>query len=383
MESIYEGKWNCKKCSGVNRGSHLECVSCGWTRDSTVEFYLGESAPVVIDSTLIKLAESGPDWTCPACSNSNQAIDEKCRSCSSPPSYIASEVDENDNDDSEDEDGDNKIVAPANAIRNNDSSLSYAGILLYVLAILSFLIPVFRVALKPHVSVVTVKSLSWRRTISTQVLTPVHESRWDSAPDGAYAVDHKSEIDHYDSIQVGTHQEYRSEKYVSGYMKVSASKRVKTGTKTVVTGKKNLGNGFFKDLTKEVDVYENKDFIIDEPIYSTRNVPYRVPTYESIPRYREKFYYSIDKWLPGRDIESSGNIGKSEWGVLNLAENERECGRSETYRVIFVDHDSNEYKFSPSSASSFVMFVHGSQWTIRWNNLGNVEVLGPFAVEIK
>ena len=101
---------------------------------------------------------------------------------------------------------------------------------------------------------------------------------------------------------------------------------------TYVSGYRDLGNGYFEEITSERPVYET--------YYETET--YQEPVYRSEPVYRTKYYYEIDKWLYERSVSTSGIDSTPYWGKVNLKSDERESSRSDTYEVKGIDLKTDE-----------------------------------------
>lgn len=423
MGAIREGKWRCKNCSNENRGSHESCGGCGWTRDSTVQFYLDGDAPVVTDEKQIAKAKAGPNWVCDACDNMNESGRSSCNTCGSPkgakraksgdvvqpiaavggaerastpvrepsaakaavsrpatvapvtPAAVATVTPP-------------RAAAPPISFAQPTPSSTKAGGIACLAAFLAMIAVVFGVmgwVFKKHEDRAVVTAVSWNRTISVEALLPVHESEWESAPAGAREVSHKSEIHHTQQVQVGTHTEYTSERYQSGTETYTTTERVKVGTKTVVTGHRNLGNGHFEDITKTVGVYGDRPVTKTRPTYSTRKVPHEEPTYADQPVYREKYFYVVDRWSHARVEKASGNDNNPLWPKLTLAPNERECGRSEQYEATFsLVHETGMTKtLSSTDADLLVRYKLRSEWRVVWARVGDITVLGPADMQLE
>jgi len=156
---------------------------------------------------------------------------------------------------------------------------------------------------------VRVLSLSWKRNISIEEHQEFSESGW-SLPDGAEQTDVKSELHHYD--QVLDHYEDKEEQ---------RSRQVIDHYETYYTYSDN-GNGTFAEVLHERPVYETE--------YYTETV--KTPVYNSVPVYQEKYYYKFWRWVPSRDLTTTGDDHDPYWHELDLKENEREGHRTEFYR---------------------------------------------------
>lgn len=96
-----------------------------------------------------------------------------------------------------------------------------------------------------------------------------------------------------------------------------------SGYETYVSGTRDLGNGYFEEVTSERPIYET--------YYETET--YEEPVYRDEPIYQTKYYYEIDKWIYERSVETNGNNTTPYWGETNLESDERISSKSEHYSV--------------------------------------------------
>ena len=95
-------------------------------------------------------------------------------------------------------------------------------------------------------------------------------------PSGARLKYEKNEI--YDYEKVVDHYEIKTKQ---------VEKTRISRYETYVTGYKDLGNGYFEEITDERPVYET--------YYESEE--YKEPIYRQEPIYKTKYYYEFDKWL--------------------------------------------------------------------------------------
>lgn len=164
----------------------------------------------------------------------------------------------------------------------------------------------------PKEQSLVVTETNWERVIEIQEYKTVKESDW-SVPNGGRLYDTRSEIHHYDQVvdHYETVEEQKSEQYISGY-------------ESVVTGTRDLGNGYFEEIT------ENR------PVYSTRywTETHEEPVYKSVPVYQTKYYYEIERWVHKENEKTNGINNEPYWAEISLKENEREGVKKETYKII-------------------------------------------------
>jgi len=360
--TIREGKWKCPGCGEVNRGARSQCDHCGATRDASVKFFLDEDAPEVSEQEEVKKATAGADWLCEFCGNASPSAATACSGCGAPRSSKEKKHGE--------------VIPVVHGTREPSTGYPVEGLaggppraaapvslapvagcavapmvigavalLLLLLCCVSSLF-VFRT----QSETATVASVAWERTVAVEDFLPTEETAWDGAPAGARNVTHRQEQRSTRQVQVGTHTDYRDE-------------QVQTGTKKIVTGHKDLGNGFFEDVTKDV------------PIYETRKVPHEVATYRDEPVYGERYSYTIDRWREVRTERAKGSAEKPHWPATGLKGKQREGARTESYLVTFTGSKVATKTMKAASEDVWSKLVPGSTWKAEFSNAGHYTVL--------
>lgn len=346
--TIREGKWKCPNCSTVNRGAETQCHQCGTTRDANVKFFLDEDAPEVTDEEQLKKAQAGADWICEYCGNSSPAFSAICTACGAKKSTI------------EKKHGDVIPVGgpppakPTGELKATPPPTSTGNKWPLVVAVLALMFlcccTCSWFTFRTQQETATVASVGWERKVVVEDFLPTEESAWESAPQGAYKVTHRREQRSTRQVQVGTHTVYEDE-------------RVQTGTRRVVTGHRDLGNGHFEDVTK------------DEPVYETKKVAKEVPTYRDEPVFAERYYYTIDKWRAVRTERAKGSTEPPTWPDVRLKGKEREGPKAELYLVTFKGEKVPEKVMKAKSAETWLEFKPGTTWKVQFNNAGDYKVL--------
>ena len=108
------------------------------------------------------------------------------------------------------------------------------------------------------------------------------------------------------------------------------------GYETYVSGYRDLGNGYFEEITSKRPIYET--------YYETET--YQEPVYRNEPVYATKYYYEIDKWLYERTVSTSGKDKNPYWGEPNLCDNERVSNKTEKYYIMGLNSKGKERKVS-------------------------------------
>lgn len=318
--AVREGAWDCPLCGRKrNRGPHKHCAGCGKPRDVSVPFYLPEDAREVEGDEKRKAA-AGPDWTCTFCSSANAGDAQFCGECGADrrdlamtrkvtetrttPAPVASST-------------------PVKAAKTGGMccSLGCGGMLVFLLLVIWLGRPVEKT--------LRITGHEWRRTIQTEVFRTVTEDAWEGeVPPGARRRSSRRELHHVNKVQ-------------RGYDTREVSKEVKTGTRKVKVGTRDLGNGYFED------VYEEK------PIYKTVREKVREPRYVDEPVYRTKHVYEIDKWVPGTALSSRARDLAPVWPAVRSARNFRESGRQSTYVLFFADDQGHTYELETTDEAKW------------------------------
>ncbi len=353
--TIREGRWDCPHCGTTGiLGRHQQCLNCGSPRPEGVKFYLPENAPEVTDEQQLAQARSGPDWACEHCGASNSAGNGFCTQCGAPKGsspeqavkvYTPNQVPRT-----------GKISQP---IQNLQPPLPkkrsrpwgighWVALMVLVLSIglgVRFILP-------REVSAIVTQE-TWERTIQVEIYKTVTEEGW-SVPAGGRLLSQRAEIHHYNQVL---------DRYETRTRQVS--ERVQVGTTTRVCGQRDLGNGYFEDVT------------CTEPVYETRyrTETYQEPIYRQEPVYQTKYRYEIEKWVYNRTAKATGTQQQPYWPSLTLAANEREATRTEDYKVVLTDAKGKAYEIQLNQ-QDWQTFDVGQTHKLKVSFFGeNVEIL--------
>lgn len=349
MGRILEGFWDCKYC-GTKRigGSLRQCPNCGKARGDDTTFYLDTTKSRYVPEEQAAKINKNPDWICNYCGQLNSDDDDSCVFCGAPRTAENLNYFENKEKQRETTKPKNEDYTPASSSSARDYSTSshsysdyssrdyssgiksvFSGISGFfaetwkaMLIILLIAVSIFSVfwLLRPKEYDITVNELSWERCINVERYQTVEESDW-YLPSGGRLLYTREEYSH--SEQVLDHYETKTRQV--------AKERI-SGYETYVSGYRDLGNGYFEEITSERPIYET--------YYETET--YQEPVYRSEPVYRTKYYYEIDKWLYERSVKTSGTNNSPYWGDPNLASDERTSTQSETYMVKGIDIKTEE-----------------------------------------
>lgn len=324
MGKIIMGYWDCKFCNKTRiAGSDRDCPSCGHPRPDGTRFYMDGTKPVDENTAQIVRAR-GRDWTCPACDCLNSGLDNTCIGCGAPRNATISNTERKESpsknidissiddiliDMRQTTEQMCSISKPhkshTEAVNKKKLLLTIGGILAGIALIVGLIILFI-----PKPATIKISKMGWEYNIDIEKLTTVNESDW-YLPSGARLHYTQEEIHHYDPV-------------LDHYEPVEI--QVPDGYDEKVVGYRDLGNGYFEEITER------------EPRYRTEMSQSAV--YRQEPRYQTKYYYEIDKWLHNRTITTSAFDKKPEWGKVTLHTNEREGSRKETYTIYGTDTEN-------------------------------------------
>ena len=381
MGKIIKGYWDCKYCrtEGIS-GGFRECPNCGKPRDRKTRFYMKANTDYVDEKTAQTISRN-PDWICSFCNSLNSDLEKKCYSCGASKEDSFSNYLENKKREQDEEKLRHKVIEEENSgaydldmahdssitfdlnsnkekdnkfrnfIKNNNKKLTVAAISIILLIITVFgMIELF----SPKIEDITVDNISWERSIDVERYKIVEESGW-TLPANARLRYQKSEIYEYEDVL--DHYETKTRQ---------VEKQRISHYETYVIGQRDLGNGYFEEITSERPVYET--------YYETEE--YQEPVYRKEPVYRIKYYYDIEKWLFERKITTSGNDKKVYWGdVNNLKMDERTSTKHEVY-YIEGKNANNEKKIISLSYSQWSDINIGEKYSIKILFDGRGEILG-------
>ena len=344
MGRLLEGFWDCKYCGtkGIG-GSKRQCPNCGKARSDDTKFYLVNPQNRYVPEEKAAKINRNPDWICDYCGQLNSADDTNCVFCGA--SRTSENLDyfqyqEKQRQKEVEKEAQNSYESSFtevedsydfSASRNQSrttkiSNFNIANFLAYAsmpaLAIILIVAFIFGIVylFSPKVYDINVQQLLWERCINVERYQTVEENDW-YLPSGARLIETRLEYSH--SEQVLDHYETKTRE---------VSKQEITGYETYVSGYRDLGNGYFEEITDTRPIYET--------VYYTES--YEEPVYRYDPVYRTKYYYEIDKWLYERSVKTSGNDASPYWGETNLASDERTSAQSEKYMVKGINLKTDE-----------------------------------------
>jgi hypothetical protein len=349
--AIREGRWDCPTCGTLGlMGRDLACTGCGNRRPEGVRFYLPDDAAEVTDAARLAEARAGADWICEHCGVSARATQARCPGCGAERgSSPQQQTHEHRYDDAPADEAPRALAAVAPTKRKRRWK-GPAALLAVVGGMVWYNGPVEVTA--------TVAAKDWTRGIEVQEYRTVQEEDW-SVPQGGRekrsfrAVrDHRQVLDHYETK---TRQ---------------VSERVQTGTRTYTCGQRDMGNGYFEDVT------------CTEPEYTTnyRTETYQDPVYRQEPIYDTRYAYEIEKWLPDDTAWARGDAAREpSWPAVQIDRNEREGARIQRYVLRFTDDEGKTYE-EEVSPEQFARYRQGQSVTLR-KKRGNddVELVEPGA----
>lgn len=372
---IREGRWLCQHCGSENLGRYEDCrgldghSGCNAARGPKQKFYLPENSPIVTDPNQLADAGSGQDWNCDHCSGANKnAYDGhkvlNCVHCGN--ARDAQDTTHPVTDYAPDEVPRSAAAVASPRLRNKPRPTTQlrpslttistvtpkmwpwwgAGIALVaavVFGVWYFIFASFDVS--AHVD-----EFSWERTISIEQYQTVTEEDWSIPVRGR---------------EVGQDVRIRSYNHVLDHYDTKTrqvSEQVQSGSETYNCGTRDLGNGYFQDLT------------CSRPTYTTqyRTESYQDPVYRDDPVYDTWYTYHIEKWVPDRTRRAVGSDQKPYWPDYHLANvKERVSAETEKYLVLFKDTENRMYT-KALELTDWQGLHPGQSVTITTNRFGTV-----------
>ncbi|HEX2205908.1 MAG TPA: Ran-binding zinc finger domain-containing protein [Longimicrobium sp.] len=349
--AIREGRWDCPSCGSRGQlGRNVNCAGCGNPRPKGIRFYLPGNEPEVSDAARLAEARAGADWVCEHCGGSARATQDACPGCGAPRGsspgqetrvYGSDEVPRSGDDDEKPAAPQPLVGSKARGGDGGKKSGGGCGCLGCIgLIILFFMLlgmcdgggprrssrasrPVERTATLPEArmeAVITAKR--WMREVHTQSYRTVTEDDW-TLPAGAQLVRSYRAVRSYNRVL--DHYETRTRQ---------RSERVQVGTREYTCGQRDLGNGYFEDVT------------CTEPEYETRSYEetYQEPVYRNDPVYATKYEYRIKRWVPNPFLVERG-VGDTDpvWPAFTPSDTTREMKRAGVYEMTFKTADGKTY----------------------------------------
>lgn len=323
--AVRVGRWDCTYCGYKgNLGPETKCNSCGAPRPRKVRFYLPDDAEKVTDERRIRQAKSGVDWVCSHCGAQNKTWHKQCHSCGNPRSegdgdtdlkekvYGVGEVPTSSEDTEHVPAGEETDTGSREArqLSSRASKIRKVVLALLILAGLAFGLTFFNSDVE-----VEVAGHQWKRIYQISKYVPVEEEGW-QVPAGGRETASFQAVHHYNKVSKGFETRTRKVK-------------VKVGEERYVSGKRDLGNGYFED------VYSTR------PVYEERSETYQEEVFDNVPVYRTKYRYVIYRWKPDDPLVTAGNDQTPYWPDSPRLEDKdhyRITGKIQEYFLVIKDH---------------------------------------------
>lgn len=346
--AIYEGKWRCERCSSVNRGRDLNCLSCGVKRSENVEFFLDDDAVTVADERLLAQANAGADWICLYCGTNCSAAQTQCSGCGSLRSAENKQLVEETRGVNDWSEAALKAQNAQNFAEPQPPKKSFfssrlvkfvlAGIgAVGVLFVALFAVLIYLSTLK-YPAEIEVSGLEWQRSIALEEYKTVTETAWEGeVPQTARVQSKETAVHHVDKVPNGTRT-----------VPETYTEEVADGTESYVCGRTSKKNGFFEDKYCTRTKYKT--------VTKTRS---RTETiYKDVPVYKTRFTYLIDKWVSIGEEKTSGNDFNPQWANVKVDNvHTREGGRTESYNLLCKESSGKnklyKVKLTPQNWANF------------------------------
>ena len=199
--------------------------------------------------------------------------------------------------------------------------------------------------------------LSWERTLTVEVFRTVQEEGWDAPADARiYARDRRVREwrNVLDRMETRTRQ---------------VSEQVQVGTESYGCGSRDLGNGYFQDLTCTRPAYQTR----------MRTETYQEPVYRREPVYDTWLSWEAERWVAARTERASGTTPDRAWPEPDLAANERAGARTERLEVDLGSGDGRLQDQVVTDPVWTAAVREGELLVIRdwWGRVRDVTVVGP------
>lgn len=359
---ILLGRWDCEYCSKKGIPADVRhCPSCGNPVGQNVKYYLPDGSKDYVDP---KVVPNGPDWKCGYCESYNRSDSETCSNCGAPKGagkdYFRNHAENA---------AKSNTGQTNNTYYNSGGSGSAASYYSYSqkkdlnywlkwiiagIAVIAVMIGIAAIVM-PKEKTLTVDGFSWERTLYIDKYKTVSESGW-SMPSGARLRHTNEEIRSYDHQFAGYRTETYTEQEIDHY-------------EEYVSGYRDLGNGYFEEITDR------------RPVYRTVTKTREVPQYVDVPVYDTKYYYDIDKWASDHTNVTKGNDHEPYWGQEPTASgspklgDERVSSRSESYYVIGTISGTKNSRSYEIGYSDWVKLKKGDSVRCKVYVSGKIELL--------
>jgi Zn-finger in Ran binding protein and others len=423
--AIREGRWDCPSCgSKAIYGRHTDCPGCGLPRAAGTRFYLTDDAPVITDPERLKEAKAGPDWVCEHCAASNRATVTVCAGCGAPRGSSPTQrvVDYKTADVPRGETpppapkpqpaaapapapppkpqplaaapakAEKKAAPPKKKAAKQEGpprppptlgeTLRACGCLaLPAIVIVFLLVTAVRAVLNrlpvggEDLQAAVIETKHWERTAVVEQRRLVDGEGW-HLPDSAQVLRQRRRFHHNDSEIIGyrnvSRQVPRTERVQDGTVTRTreVDERVQTGTRTVVCGQRDLGNGYFEDIECEEPVYETRTRTetYEEPRYRDvthyETVTERVPITRPVPVYQTYYTWRVPQWDPVDTVRVQGDTTRPAWPADSLLRRNQRWGqRTDHYMLTF--RQAGQRHSLPISLLDWPRYSPGQQLAVR------------------
>lgn len=314
--------WDCKFCGTANlpAKSHLFCPNCGASQDPTTRRFPSDEEKQAVADHVFK----GASLICNACGTTNAGDAQFCQQCGAPLENAARATSLGTQVRAENAAFSAQgATTPAVPVQENKRSGPNWVVIGVVAAIALLIVGAIVTFTWRRDTAVAIVGHDWQRTISIEQFTPIDDVSWcDSMPNDAYRVSERREQ--------------------------RTTRQVADGEDCQVRRVDN-GDGTFSERRECTTRYR------DEPVYDDR------------------CYYTVNRWMEARTLDSSGEslTDAPRWPLLQLAQCsgnslgcEREAGRQENYTLTLEDAEGKPFT-CPVSAEMWQAAQEGTRWNVQ------------------
>ena len=358
--AIREGRWDCPSCgSKAIYGRHVDCPGCGKPRPAGVRFYLTAGEPVIADPERLAEARAGADWICEHCAASSRATQDVCGGCGAArgtsPTQPLREYGP---------DGAARPLAAASAPsgkRNRRMSRVQKWVLggvagAWIVAAAADEIKLPQRTRRPAaLAPAVVTALAWEHGVVVEERRLVPDSGR-TLPDSAVDVTASRVIDGYRrevaSYRTRTRRVPRERVAVLGHRTETrtVTEREESGTRTYTCGTRDLGNGYFEDVTCTEPDYVTRTRRVQVQVPITRTdtvyeaVTEREPVYRDVPVYATRYRFRRVDWVPVDTLRASGDTTPPVWPGAPEVPGRRAAERLSGYTLTARDGDGRLHR---------------------------------------
>lgn len=339
-------EWQCPNCARRNPGPFKFCQGCGAPQPADVKFTQAEIQTLLTDEKEIAAASKGPDRFCGYCGARNPNDAKSCQSCGADMS-VSKALESGAVVGALKKGAGETRPCPACGAPNPVEGLNCTqcgsplvrqakkeepkkvGCAWWMIAIAVGLVGLFIFIIIMLTSteeiIGTVQDVSWQRQIVIEAIGPVQKEDW------------------ADNLPIGVSPDRCEQKYFGTSDSPTDNSNKVCGTPYTV----DQGNGYAE--------------VVQDCVYEV---------------YKDYCTYTVQDWSVVDRLTLQGNDLYPRWPSANLASDQREGKRTETYQCVFST-DTGTMTYDTTDVNLFNQCQIGSRWVLTVNNMGGVVSITP------